>query len=182
MATDSALLSKPPPPRQRPLALTPRSGPIARTVGLDAPFFADKNRAFWVLQSAGWIGYFMLRTLSGIANAVPAMFVVHTLLLTATGYSLTLLLATLYRRLITMRAIYTVILSLAAVGLASGCFSVIETWSHATFVRPGANPVGVQLLGADPAQFRAARGLVGALLRDQLLPAAGRGDRPAHAA
>lgn len=47
MATDSALLSEQP-PRQPPRALAPRKGPIARTVGLDAPFFADKNRAFWV--------------------------------------------------------------------------------------------------------------------------------------
>jgi two-component system LytT family sensor kinase len=146
MATDSALLEQP--RRARARALTPRRGPIARTVGLDAPFFADKNRAFWVLQSAGWTGYFILRTLSGVANAVPAMFVVHTLLLTATGYSLSLLLASLYRRLITMRALYTVILSLAAVLLASAAFSIIETWSHATFVKPGASPVGVQWFGA----------------------------------
>ena len=34
------------------------------------PFFDDKNRAFWILQSAGWAGYFFLRTLSGIANAM----------------------------------------------------------------------------------------------------------------
>ncbi|GAA4024390.1 hypothetical protein GCM10022280_26570 [Sphingomonas swuensis] len=148
MASDSAaLLQRVEPRSKRARALQPRSGPIARTVGLDAPFFADKNRAFWVLQSAGWAGYFILRTLSGIANAVPAMFVVHTLLLTATGYSLTLLLASLYRRLIVMKALYTVILSLAAVVVASAAFSVIETWSHATFVRPGASPVGVQLLG-----------------------------------
>ena len=33
------------------------------------PFFEDKNRAFWILQSAGWAGYFILRTLSGIANS-----------------------------------------------------------------------------------------------------------------
>ena len=78
-------------------------------VGLDAAFFDDKNRAFWVLQSIGWSGYFILRSLSGLANSMGAMFVVHTLLLTATGYSLTLLMASLYRRLITMRALWTVI-------------------------------------------------------------------------
>ncbi len=31
--------------------------PILQGVGLDGPFFADKNRAFWVLQSIGWSGY-----------------------------------------------------------------------------------------------------------------------------
>ena len=78
--------------------------PILKGVGLDAPFFSDKNRAFWVLQSIGWGGYFILRSLSGLANSMGAMFVVHALLLTATGYSLTLLMATLFRRLIAMRA------------------------------------------------------------------------------
>ncbi|HET9460055.1 MAG TPA: histidine kinase, partial [Sphingomicrobium sp.] len=73
---------------------------------------------------------------------------VHTLLLTATGYSLTLLLATLFRRLIAMRALLTVALSLGAVVLAATAFSVIETWSFATFLKPDARPVGVEYLGA----------------------------------
>jgi LytS/YehU family sensor histidine kinase len=75
------------------------------------------------------------------------MWLVHTLLLTATGYSLTLLLATLFRRLIAMRALLTVALSLAAVVIASGAFSVIETWSVATFIKPDFKPVGVEYLG-----------------------------------
>ncbi len=153
MATDSASLTaeRPaaaPTPVKRPLAIQPRRGSIAKTVGLDVPFFADKNRAFWILQSVGWGGYFILRTLSGVANAVPAMFVVHTLLLTATGYSLTLLMGSLFRRLITIRAIYTVVLSLAAVVMASAAFSIIETWSHSTFVDPGSRPVGIKYFGA----------------------------------
>jgi two-component system LytT family sensor kinase len=122
--------------------------PILAGVGLDRPFFDDKNRAFWVLQSIGWSGYFLLRSLSGLANSMGAMFVVHTLLLTATGYSLTLLMASLYRRLITMRAIWTVIISLGTVALAAGAFSFIETWSYSTFLRPDAKPAGVEYLGA----------------------------------
>jgi len=133
---------------RRPRAIAPRKGPLARSVGLDVPFFADKNRAFWILQSAGWTGYFILRALSGVANAMGAMFVVHTLLLTATGYSLTLLMGSLFRRLITMRALYTVILSVAAVVLASAAFSIIETWSHSTFVDPGSRPAGIKYFGA----------------------------------
>jgi two-component system, LytTR family, sensor kinase len=136
------------PASRRPRAIAPRKGPLARSVGLDVPFFADKNRAFWILQSAGWTGYFILRALSGVANAMGAMFVVHTLLLTATGYSLTLLMGSLFRRLITMRALYTVILSVAAVVLASAAFSIIETWSHSTFVDPGSRPAGIKYFGA----------------------------------
>ena len=42
--------------------------PILAGIGLDRPFFDDKNRAFWVLQSIGWSGFFILRSLSGLAN------------------------------------------------------------------------------------------------------------------
>src|SRR5688500_17173128 len=122
--------------------------PILAGVGLDLPFFDDKNRAFWLLQSIGWSGYFILRSLTGFANSMGWMWLVHTLLLTATGYSLTLLLATLFRRLIAMRALMTVALSLAAVVIASGVFSVIETWSVATFIKPDFKPVGVEYLGS----------------------------------
>ena len=41
------------------------------------------------------------------------MWIVHTALLTATGYSLTLLMATLFRRLIAMRPMLTLVLSLS---------------------------------------------------------------------
>jgi two-component system LytT family sensor kinase len=154
MASDSArLLDAAPAPGAEPQVLPkarPKgpARPILKGVGLDAPFFDDKNRAFWVLQSIGWTGYFTLRSLSGIANSMGAMFIVHTLLLTATGYSLTLLMASLYRRLITMRALATAVLSLIAVILASFAFSFIETWSFSTFLRPDSRPVGVEYLGA----------------------------------
>jgi len=124
------------------------AAPIARGMGLDQPFFDDKNRAFWILQSVGWGGYFFLRSLTGFANNRDPMWIVHTLLLTATGYSLTLLMASLFRRLIQVRPLWTLILSLAAVGVASTAFSVIETWSNATFVNPGARPSGINYLGA----------------------------------
>ena len=151
MATDSATLDR--------RAATPRRAadapkiqspaePIARGMGLDRPFFDDKNRAFWILQSIGWIGYFFLRSLSGFANSMGWMFLVHTLLLTATGYSLTLLMASLFRRLIRMKPVWTLVLSLASVVLASGSFSVIETWSVATFLKPQFKPVGVEYFGA----------------------------------
>ena len=156
--------------------------PILAGVGLDRPFFDDKNRAFWVLQSIGWSGYFILRSLSGLANSMGAMFIVHTLLLTATGYSLTLLMASLFRRLITMRAIWTVIISLAPVVLASAAFSVIETWSYRDLPQARFQAGRGRVSRRDPPRFLAARGLVGALLRDQLLSAAGGGDRPARAA
>ena len=156
MATDSATLDRRAAPQTRasdiPKIQSP-ADPIARGIGLNRPFFEDKNRAFWILQTIGWTGYFFLRTISGFANNLGWMLLVHTLLLTATGYSLTLLLGSLFRRLIKMTPIWTVILSLAAVAIASGMFSVIETWSVATFLKPEFRPVGVAYLGALPLDF-----------------------------
>ncbi len=153
MATDSAALERQ--ARQGPRdssAATPEiqspAAPIARGIGLDQPFFDDKNRAFWILQSVGWSGYFILRSLSGFANSMGVMFIVHTLLLTATGYSLTLLLGSLFRRLISMKPVLTLALSLVAVALASSAFSIIETWSFTTFLNPNARPAGVAYMGA----------------------------------
>ena len=67
------------------------------------PFFDDKNRAFWNLQTAGWAGYFLLRTLSGFANGLTLAFLVPVAVSTATGYSITLVLGALYRDLMTGR-------------------------------------------------------------------------------
>ena len=99
------------------------------------PFFADKNRAFWWLQSAGWTGYFMLRALSGLANAMGLLFIVPTALSTATGYSLTLLMAAIFRRLIHRAPLLTWGGSIVILMIASAVFSTIEVWSHATFAQ-----------------------------------------------
>src|SRR5690349_19652038 len=153
MATGSATLDRRQvtrrrsPPPDAPEIASP-AAPIARGMGLDQPFFDDKNRAFWILQSIGWSGYFFLRSLSGFANSMGWMWLVHTLLLTATGYSLTLLLASLFRRLIKMQPGWTLALSLIAVVVASMTFSVIETWSVSTFLKPNLRPVGIEYLGA----------------------------------
>ena len=117
-----------------------RSGP--------RPFFADKNRAFWVLQSIGWSGYFVVRSLGGLANAMGLLYIVPTALSTATGYSLSLLMAVTYRRLIHVKPFVTWSCSIVIVALASAAFSTIETWAHATFYKPGQMPEGIQFLGA----------------------------------
>ena len=111
-------------------------------------FFEDRNRAFWTLQSAGWSGYFLLRALGGIANAMGWLFVVPTALDTATGYSLTLLMSAAYRRLFRANPAVTWSISIVIVLLASAAFSSIETWAHATFYRTGPMPAGLQLLSA----------------------------------
>jgi two-component system LytT family sensor kinase len=114
----------------------------------EKPFFDDKNHAFWVLQSAGWTGYFVLRSLGGLANNMGLLFVVPTALTTATGYSLTLLMASAFRRLIKLKPIVTWSVSILILVIAAAIFSSIETWAHATFYRPQEMPEGIQFFGA----------------------------------
>jgi hypothetical protein len=147
MATDIATLDRRAAAPRRAadgLKIQSPAEPIARGIGLDQPFFDDKNRAFWILQSIGWSGYFFLRSLSGFANSMGWMWLVHTLLLTMTGYSLTLLMASLFRRLIRMKPVLTLLFSLLIVLVTSGAFSVIETWSVATFLKPQFKPGGFE--------------------------------------
>jgi LytS/YehU family sensor histidine kinase len=47
-----------------------------------------------------------------------------------------------------MQPVWTLVLSLIAVGIASAAFSVIETWSYATFLKPTSRPAGIEYLGA----------------------------------
>ena len=76
MATDSAALERRRRPTRRPVRRRRRGESSRRRrrsregIGLDQPFFDDKNRAFWILQSVGWSGYFILRSLSGFANSM----------------------------------------------------------------------------------------------------------------
>jgi two-component system LytT family sensor kinase len=111
-------------------------------------FFHDKNRAFWILQGGGWFAYLLLRALSGLANSMGVAFILPAVIVTATGFSLTLLMAAAYRRIIVMRPVYVWTLTLIILGASSALFSVLEVWAHATFYQPGWQPQGIEFLGA----------------------------------
>jgi signal transduction histidine kinase len=111
-------------------------------------FFADKNRAFWILQTGGWGAYLLLRALSGLANSMGVGFILPAIIVTATGFSLTLLMAAAYRRIIVMKPAYVWTLTLIILAGASALFSVLEVWAHATFYQPGWQPQGIEFLGA----------------------------------
>ena len=71
------------------------------------PFFANKNRAFWNLQLTGWGAAFLLRALSALANGQPLDLLVVILVTTITGFSISLVLSVIYRRLINERPVVT---------------------------------------------------------------------------
>ncbi len=111
-------------------------------------FFADKNRAFWTLQLAGWTGYFLLRTLGGLANRMGISFILPTILVTITGFSITLLMAWAFRGIIKLKPVWVWTLTLTILIGAATLFSVIEVWAHATFYEPGWRPEGIEFFGA----------------------------------
>ena len=104
----------------------------------DKPFFADKNRAFWNLHSAGWAGALVLRATSGIAQGQPVSFLVPILISAVTGYSITLVLSVIYRFLIDQRPLFTWSVTFAAVAVATIGYAYIDVWVLQT-IREGAD-------------------------------------------
>lgn len=104
----------------------------------DKPFFADKNRAFWNLHSAGWAGAVILRAASGIAQGQPISFLVPILISAVTGYSITLVLSVVYRFLIDQRPFITWSATFASIVVATVGYAYIDVWVLQT-IREGAD-------------------------------------------
>ena len=94
-----------------------------------APFFADKNRAFWRLQVFGWGGAMLLRVVTNVANDKPLNFLVTTLIATITGFSISLILSVVYGRLINRRPLVTWLLTLLALAVAVAISAMINGWT-----------------------------------------------------
>ncbi len=111
-------------PRQR---ILPAS--IAQPVVLSRPFFEDKGRAFWMLQAAGWSGYFVLRTVSNVSNGFEFKGIILVIIETIIGYCLTLLLSTLYSYFRRLPRISGALLTLATLALATLIYAVLEAFT-----------------------------------------------------
>jgi len=92
------------------------------------PFFGNKNRAFWNLQSAGWAGALILRAIGGISNGLPLSFLVPVIISTITGYSISLLLSVVYKNLIHRRPIVTWSSTAAILTIAAALYAFIDAW------------------------------------------------------
>ncbi|MCJ1962783.1 sensor histidine kinase [Novosphingobium mangrovi (ex Hu et al. 2023)] len=92
------------------------------------PFFANKDKAFWRLQTAGWAGAMLLRTMSMIANNQPLTSLVLVLIQTITGFSISLVLSVIYRGLIARRPIITWGLTAVILAFAVSLHAFIDAW------------------------------------------------------
>ncbi|VWX61383.1 sensor histidine kinase [Sphingorhabdus sp. 109] len=129
------------------------------------PFFGNKNRAFWNLQSAGWAGALILRAIGGISNGLPLSFLVPVIISTITGYSISLLLSVVYKNLIHRRPIVTWSSTAVILTIASALYAFIDAWvfliqnptSETAFgtLFLGSLFLGIMLLGAWSALYYA---------------------------
>lgn len=129
------------------------------------PFFGNKNRAFWNLQSAGWAGALILRAIGGISNGLPLSFLVPVIISTITGYSISLLLSVVYKNLFHRRPIVTWSTTAAILTVASALYAFIDAWvfliqnpaSETAFgtLFLGSLFLGIMLLGAWSALYYA---------------------------
>jgi signal transduction histidine kinase len=123
----------------RPIRLDPAATvtPPIRQGFFSRPFFEDKNRAFWMLQGAGWSGYLLLRSLSTIAGDQHLKGLVGNAMEAIIGYCITLLLSTLYgiyrRRLPQVSGI---LLALATLAAATFVFAVLDAFAFSLINPP----------------------------------------------
>ncbi|MEG3176109.1 histidine kinase [Sphingomonas sp. RB3P16] len=105
------------------------------------PFFEDKSRAFWTLQAAGWTGYLILRGVSSVSNAADVSVVVPVVIESIVGYSITLLLATVYHYYRRQPRFAMAILTIITLAAATLLYAVLDAFSF-SFIKlqsPGLN-------------------------------------------
>ncbi|MBY0519280.1 MAG: histidine kinase, partial [Sphingomonas sp.] len=113
-------------PLLSPLPVPP---PPAGSSIFSRPFFEQKNRAFWILQAAGWSGYLLLRSVSSISFGLPFTVVIPVVIESIIGYCITLLLSALYGYFRTLPRIPFVLLSAITLALATLLYAVLNAFS-----------------------------------------------------
>ncbi len=93
------------------------------------PFFADKNRAFWWLQTLGWGGALLMRSATALANDVSLNFLVLVVIATITGFSLSMILSVIYGNLINRRPLVTWGVTVVVLAIAVFISAFINAWT-----------------------------------------------------
>ncbi len=109
------------------------------------PFFANKNRAFWNLQIAGWGGALLLRVVNALANSQTYDFLIIILIEAITGFSISLVLSVIYRQLISQKPFITWIATALVLAMAVGLYAFIDAWVIWLY-RPDSNASFAQLV------------------------------------
>ncbi|MEQ1541647.1 MAG: histidine kinase [Novosphingobium sp.] len=111
------------------------------------PFFANKNRAFWRLQAAGWGGAMLLRAMSNLANGLALSYLVIVLIATITGFSITLILSVVYRQLINRRPIVTWGVTALVLAAAVALYAFVDAWVNGLYYGDGGTGLAQRVIG-----------------------------------
>ncbi|MGX7927630.1 sensor histidine kinase [Tsuneonella sp. HG094] len=93
-----------------------------------APFFDNKNAAFWNLQFAGWGGALVWRALSTVANEQPWDLLLVVLVQIITGFAISLVLSVIYGNLIKRSPFVTWSMTALVLVVAVLLFAGIDSW------------------------------------------------------
>jgi len=93
------------------------------------PFFEQKNRAFWLLQAAGWSGYLILRSASSLANGLSLAGIATIVIESIIGYCITLLLSTLYGYYRKQPRVTLVLLTVLTLAGATVLYAVLDAFA-----------------------------------------------------
>jgi len=121
--------------------------PSAVPALLPGGFFGDRARAFWTLQTLGWLGYGFIRFFNGLANLRTVEYWKPTVIAAATGFLITLGFRLILRHIRTRPlpvVVFTVFVSSIFFALI---FSAVETLGHVHFYEPDWRPEGIEFFG-----------------------------------
>ncbi|RYD89110.1 MAG: sensor histidine kinase [Sphingomonadales bacterium] len=99
-----------------------------------APFFDNKNAAFWNLQFAGWGGVFALRAVSALANEQPWDLLLIVLVQVVTGFAISLVLSVIYRHLMQRSALVTWGMTALTLAVSVGFYAAIDAWLQGIYL------------------------------------------------
>lgn len=112
-----------------------------------AGFFRNKRRAFWILQTLGWLGYGFLRLFNGLFHDQTYEYWKPSAIALITGFVLTLIFRPILKSVRT-RSVPTVIFTVIVVSVFFALiFSAIETVGHVETYQRGWNPTVLELFG-----------------------------------
>lgn len=114
---------------------------------LKTGFFADKARAFWTLQTLGWLGYGVIRFFNGLANGRTIEYWKPSAVAMIAGFLITLIYRQILRRIRTRPLPVVVVTVFFSSVFFALIFSAIETLGHTTFYEVGWRPELIELFG-----------------------------------
>ena len=114
---------------------------------LKSGFFRKRVKAFWILQSLGWLAYGFLRLFNGLAQGRDFAYWKPSVIAMITGFVITLIYRQILKRIQT-RPLPTVVFTVFVTSVFFALiFSAIETWGHVTFYQIGWTPEPLEFFG-----------------------------------